>query len=260
MRRRKTFAPSLVDRLEDRLAPSQLGGHPSAQIGHDPASHGGRHQVKSQAAVPAIVLSGTIEGQSLRGGSGAIDGLGPVTTKGTLKASGAHQVIYRGQITLTGAAGSITAKLSGRSSAASEPGTPVDLTYRIIGGSGAFKGARGAGRAMFSQSVASQPGAVTLAFGAAASPSSPTAVPPSVVPPTAPPTSTPPYPSPPPQVTPAPDVVLTGTMVGGTSEEASGTVDPLGAVTGSWTLTHSGAEPVAYTGTLTLAGASGTIT
>ena len=55
-------------------------------------------------------------------------------------------------------------------------------------------------------------------------------------------------------------LVLTGKVEGGTPLNGSGTVSPLGAVTSSGTLSASGAEPMTYTGTLTLVGASGSIT
>jgi hypothetical protein len=214
------------------------------------AGHGGHDQEKSLAKASAVVLNGTIEGQTLQGGSGTLSPLGTVTTRGTLRASGADPTIYRVKVTIIGASGSITAKLAGRVSGPSTPGAPIDLTYRITGGTGAFKGARGTGQAVFSPGNSSTGAEATLLFGA----------PPSTTPPpTAPPPSNPLPPYPPP-VPPVKAVVLNGTVEGQTSQGASGTVDPLGKVTSSWTLTTSGAEPVNYTGTVTLVGASGNIT
>jgi len=65
MRRRWSLAPTLADRLEDRLAPSHFGVHSSVQVRHDHAVQGGHHQEKSQGAVSSVALNGTIEGHSL---------------------------------------------------------------------------------------------------------------------------------------------------------------------------------------------------
>jgi hypothetical protein len=55
-------------------------------------------------------------------------------------------------------------------------------------------------------------------------------------------------------------VALTGTVHGGTTLAGSGTISPLGSVTSSGMLKTSGAEPVVYTGDITLVGATGSIT
>jgi len=54
--------------------------------------------------------------------------------------------------------------------------------------------------------------------------------------------------------------VLSGTVKGGSNLYGSGTVGPLGAVASTGTLTTRGAEPVTYNGTITLVGATGSIT
>jgi hypothetical protein len=54
--------------------------------------------------------------------------------------------------------------------------------------------------------------------------------------------------------------MLSGTVKGGSHLDGSGTVGPLGAVASTGTLTTWGAEPVTYNGTITLVGATGSIT
>jgi hypothetical protein len=144
-------------------------------------------------------------------------------------------VNYSGTVTLVAASGSITASLSARVFGPTVLGAPIDLTYTITGGTGAFAGATGSGKAVFSPSIASHPGEVALTFG-------------NTTPPVSPP------------VPPVKSVVLTGTVEGNTSQSASGTVDPLGTVTSFWTLTASGAEPVNYSGTVTLVAISSSVT
>lgn len=55
-------------------------------------------------------------------------------------------------------------------------------------------------------------------------------------------------------------VVLSGQVEGKQPLDGSGTVGPLGAVTMTGTLSASGAEPVNYSGTVTLVGSSGSVT
>jgi hypothetical protein len=82
-----------------------------------------------------------------------------------LTASGAEPVKYTGTVTLVGASGSITVRLVGQVFGPSILGAPIDLTYTITGGTGAFKGATGSGKAVFSPSLASRAGEVALTFG-----------------------------------------------------------------------------------------------
>jgi hypothetical protein len=190
--------------------------------------------------VKAIMLNGTVEGMTSQSASGTVDPLGMVTSSWTLTPSGAEPVNYSGTVTLVASSGSITASLSGRLFGPNRLGAPIVLTYTITGGTGAFAGATGSGKAVFSPSIAAQPGEVALTFG----------------------NTTPPAP-PPPSFTPSPtakSIVLNGTVEGMTSRSASGTVNPLGKVTSSWTLTALGAEPVNYNGTVTLVASSGSIT
>ena len=55
-------------------------------------------------------------------------------------------------------------------------------------------------------------------------------------------------------------VTLRGTVTGRTPLDGSGTVSPLGHVVSVGTLTSHGAEPVVYTGKVTLTGPTGSIT
>ncbi len=88
-----------------------------------------------------------------------------------MTASGAEPVNYTGTVTLVGASGSITASLVGRVFGPSVLGAPIKLTYTITGGTGAFEGATGSGKAVFSPSIASQAGEVALTFGDTTPPS-----------------------------------------------------------------------------------------
>ncbi len=58
----------------------------------------------------------------------------------------------------------------------------------------------------------------------------------------------------------AQSVVLSGTVEGRTPLVGSGTIGPLGAVSSTGTLTGRDAEPVIYSGSITLVGATGSIT
>jgi hypothetical protein len=151
-----------------------------------------------------------------------------------LTTSGAEPVNYTGTVTLVGASGNITASLAGRVFGPTVIGAPINLTYTITGGTGRFRGATGSGKAVFSPSIASPASDVALTFGNTTPPSPPV---------------------PPPMV-----VALNGTVQGATLQDSTGTVGPLGVVTSTGTLTASGAEPVKYSGTVTLVGTSGNIT
>jgi hypothetical protein len=62
------------------------------------------------------------------------------------------------------------------------------------------------------------------------------------------------------QATPDVAIALKGTITGISALDGSGTVSPLGSVTSSGYLTSRGAEPVRFSGSITLAGSHGTIT
>jgi len=53
---------------------------------------------------------------------------------------------------------------------------------------------------------------------------------------------------------------LSGQVEGSQPLDGTGTIGPLGAVTSTGTLSASGAEPMNYSGTLTLVGSSGSVT
>jgi hypothetical protein len=61
-------------------------------------------------------------------------------------------------------------------------------------------------------------------------------------------------------VHPAVAISLSGSVEGQDPPNGSGTVSPLGTVTSTGTLKAHGAEPVTYTGTVTLTGKTGRIT
>jgi hypothetical protein len=56
-------------------------------------------------------------------------------------------MIYKGVVTLVGASGSVTLGLSGEVFGPLRLGGKIDLTYTITGGTGAFQGATGSGKA-----------------------------------------------------------------------------------------------------------------
>ena len=58
--------------------------------------------------------------------------------------------------------GTITVSLFGRVFGPSRLGVPIKLTYTIIGGTGAFAGVTGSGKAVYSLGLVSQADAVTL--------------------------------------------------------------------------------------------------
>lgn len=154
MKRKHVFAPKLADRLEDRLVLSQGSAHPAALIGH----HLAYRQV-TPAAV--IALNGMITGATPFDGSGTISPLGSVTSSGHLTARGAEPVRYSGSITLVGSHGTITASLYGIQGGPQSPFEPVSLTYTITGGTGAYAGDSGSGRATYRPTS----GGYTLTFG-----------------------------------------------------------------------------------------------
>jgi hypothetical protein len=100
--------------------------------------------------VAALVLSGQVEGHQPLDGSGNVGPLGAVTSTGTLSASGAEPMNYSGTVTLVGSSGSVTLSLTGRLFGPVSIGRPVDLTYTITGGTGAFEDATGSGNAVLS--------------------------------------------------------------------------------------------------------------
>lgn len=98
----------------------------------------------------AMALSGQIAGPTPMVGTGTIGPLGAVTSSGTLSASGAEPMVYRGTETLVGASGSITLSLAGQVFGPVMIGGSVEMTYTITGGTGAFLGATGSGKAVLS--------------------------------------------------------------------------------------------------------------
>jgi hypothetical protein len=163
MKRSNRYVPTLADRLEDRLVLSQAAIHHAAHIVH--------HRGQINRPMGAIVLNGTIEGASPLAGSGTVTPLGSVTSKGSLAARGAEPVVYSGTVTLVGAKGSITASLTGLLIGPQRLGQKVTLTDTITGGTGAFRGATGSGKVIYSPIINSPAGDFALTFGTATPPS-----------------------------------------------------------------------------------------
>jgi hypothetical protein len=143
MTRRYAFIPDRSGRLEDRLALSHLLGHAPAHVA---APH---HAGTIHVASITVSLDGLVTGQKPLNGSGTVDPLGQVTTTGKITSHGGEPVVFTGKITLTGSTGSVTAKLSGRLFGHMSPRESVRLTYDITGGTGAFEGATGSGKAIY---------------------------------------------------------------------------------------------------------------
>jgi hypothetical protein len=162
MKRSNRYVPTLADRLEDRLVLSHAAIHHAAHIVH--------HRGQISRPVGAIVLNGTIEGKSPLVGSGTVTPLGSVTSTGSLTARGAEPVVYSGTVTLAGANGSITASLFGLLFGPQRLGQKVALTYTITGGTGAYQGATGSGKAIDSPIIKSPAGDFALTFGTATPP------------------------------------------------------------------------------------------
>jgi hypothetical protein len=100
-------------------------------------------------------LSGQVEGKQPLDGSGTVGPLGAVTSSGTLSASGAEPMNYSGTLTLVGSSGSVTLSLSGQVFGPVSLTQPVDLTYTITGGTGAYQDATGSGHAVLTFDVPS---------------------------------------------------------------------------------------------------------
>jgi hypothetical protein len=154
MRQNYCFAPQLADPLEDRLVLSHGAPHHAALIGHHLSSH-------HMTPAAAIALSGTITGTIALDGSGTVSPLGNVTSSGSLTSRGAEPVRFSGTVTLVGSHGTITASLYGILAGPERPFEPVTLTYTITGGTGAFQGDSGSGRATYTPIS----GGFSLTFG-----------------------------------------------------------------------------------------------
>jgi hypothetical protein len=164
MSRRFAFIPTLSGRLEDRLALSHLGGHTAP---HVTPLH---HHAQLLHAASVVSLDGLITGQRPLNGAGAVSPLGRVTTRGAVTAHGAEPVVFTGTITLSGPTGGVTAQLKGRLFGPTYPRESVHLTYTITGGTGAFRGATGSGKALFLPHFNGSPTLFMLSFGDAALP------------------------------------------------------------------------------------------
>jgi hypothetical protein len=155
-----------------RPVPPVAAPHPTGTTTSPPATGSSPPATGSGPTAATVVLSGTVEGQTPLDGSGTVGPLGAVTSTGTLTAWGAEPVTYAGTITLVGATGSVTASLSGLLFGPDRLGETINLTYTITGGTGAFQGASGSGKASFTamnSSTATAANGFVLAFGDASS-------------------------------------------------------------------------------------------
>jgi hypothetical protein len=179
-----------LDRLESRQLLSTLvphfhgvattAAHADIFVPREVRHHTTGHGLVSSDSAPIslkILLSGAVHGStqiqgSVTGlnGSGTVGALGAVTSKGSLKSSGAEPVIYSGTVTLVGSTGSVTVDLSGRVFGPTRLGQPINLTYTIAGGTGAFQGASGSGPASLTLNFSTAATSFVLTFGNTAVP------------------------------------------------------------------------------------------
>jgi hypothetical protein len=157
MRRLRSYRPTALSSLEDRLALSQLGIAPSALVHHV-------HHFAASVPAHVLALNGTLLGTFVTTlnpvssqaagttttfqGSGKIIGLGQVNVTGVretlVSTSGQRSTVE--SFTLTNAQGSITIQVT---NSAPNPVTPitVESSFSIVKATGAFQGDTGAGTA-----------------------------------------------------------------------------------------------------------------
>jgi hypothetical protein len=279
MKRRFGFIPTSLTVLEARVVPS-----------HGPVAHATSALVVSPIgrSSHALALSGTIQGTETRAGDsrlirlagqGSVSPLGHVMAQGTLLERGAEPTVIRSEMTLRTAQGSVTVRLTGALfGAESLPPRPITLSYTIVQGTGAFRGARGAGHATLTESAPPLAGSAangqtsfSLTFGnptPQVSPADPTAAPPIG-------SNPPPASHDPPPVTadppPTQTISLQGWIEGRyTLSETTGSpynlsgagpVGPSnGTVVGAGSLLVQEGEPTTASGSLTLSDAKGSLT
>jgi hypothetical protein len=170
--KRRVFIPSASMRLEDRVALSQTGLMPVASVS----------PVVKQAAV--LNLNGFVLGQDttvgivheLVGPPGEmISPLGPSKSSGFLliPSTGAKKKPVVGFLTLSDAKGSIVLSIKGTVislGGALKNLSSGQLTYEILGGTGAYRGATGRGKVLYGPGNIPQPGHFLLDFGNAVPP------------------------------------------------------------------------------------------
>jgi hypothetical protein len=141
MRMCRSFVPSRLTALEDRIALSTTAVSPSIV----------------RAMAPHLVdLHGSVNGhESLRRGSSQISlsgagnmaPLGDVQLKGALREIGADPTQFRATITLRDAMGTLRVALQGSQAGPLQTSDVIELSYTILGGTGRDRGATGVGRA-----------------------------------------------------------------------------------------------------------------
>jgi hypothetical protein len=157
MRRLRSFRPTALSPLEDRLVLSQVGIAPPALVHHV-------HHFAASVPAHVLALNGTLSGTFVTTlnpvssqaagttttfqGSGTIIGLGQVKVTGLLEtlASTSGQRSTVESFTFTTTKGSITIRVT---NSAPKPGTPntVVSSFSIVKATGAFQGATDAGTA-----------------------------------------------------------------------------------------------------------------
>jgi hypothetical protein len=172
----RTGAPHRRHGASDPALVHPVVWHRASGLGPGATSPGPNSVVSIATSMP-IALSGSVHGATqMQGsetgldGSGTVNSLGAVTSRGMLTTSGAEPVTYSGTITLAGSTGSVTATLSGRLFGPTRFGQPIALTYTITGGTGAFQGAFGSGQASFILNFSGAGASFVLTFGNATNP------------------------------------------------------------------------------------------
>jgi hypothetical protein len=170
MRKLRSFRPTALSPLEDRLALSHRGMALPALVHHV-------HHVAASVPVHVLALNGTASGSFVTTlnpvssqaagttttfqGTGMIIGLGQVKVTGLLETltstSGQRSTVE--SFTFTTTQGSITIQLT---NSAPKPGTPntVQASFSIVNATGAFQGATDAGTAdlqLISEAISDSP-------------------------------------------------------------------------------------------------------
>jgi hypothetical protein len=155
MRKLRSFSPTALNPLEDRVVLSQLGVAPAALV-----------QALPPTSPPAhlLALNGTITGTfvttknaptnlgtgttTIFQGSGTITGLGDVSVTGSLVTlvSPKGQISIVDTFTLTAAQGSVTIQLTNPAATSGSPST-AQSSFSIVKATGAFQGAVDTGTA-----------------------------------------------------------------------------------------------------------------
>ena len=221
-RRNKAFAPNLVEPLEHRVTPSGQGIHHAALIAPHHSALVHEHHTALAGHHHAARLHHHHPGPGTTTAGSKSTGTTPApTTGGTTPAATGSDPTATG----SGSAPSATGSTSGGSDPTSGGSGPTS------GGSGSAGGSPGP-TSGGSGSTGDDPGPTSGGSGSAGGGSGSTSV----------------------------AVVLVGTVKGTAPLDGSGTVGSLGAVTTTGTMTTSGAEPVIYTGEITLVSATGNVT